>query len=34
MQVFSNMTMLLARTYEHRTENTEAVRVCDVLLGK
>lgn len=34
MQVFSNMTMLLARTYEFRQENNEAVRVCDVLLGK
>lgn len=28
------MSMLLCRTYEFRNENTEAVRVCDVLLGK
>ena len=34
MQVFSNMSMLLARIYEHRNEGSEAVRVCDVLLAK
>ena len=34
MQVFTNLSVLLARVYEHRTENTEAVRVCDTLLAK
>ena len=34
MQIFSNLSILLARIFEYRTENTEAVRVCDTLLQK
>lgn len=34
MQVFTNVAMQLARIYEHRNENTDAVRICDILLQK
>lgn len=34
MQVFSNMSMMLARLYEYLTKNDDAVRVCDTLLQK
>ena len=32
MQVFSNISMMLARLYEFLGKNDESVRVCDVLL--
>lgn len=34
MNVFTNIAMQLARIYEYRTENQEAVRICDLLLTK
>lgn len=34
MQIFSNLSILLARVHEYRGENSDAVRVCDTLLGK
>lgn len=34
MLVFSNLSVLLARYFEFKNENTEAVRVCDTLLTK
>jgi len=34
MNVFTNISMQLARIYEHKAENTEAVRICDILLTK
>lgn len=32
MQVFSNLSMMLARLYEFLGKNDDAVRVCDILL--
>ena len=32
MQIFSNLSILLARIFEYRGESNEAVRVCDTLL--
>lgn len=32
MQVFANLSMMLARLYEYLGKNDEAVRVCDILL--
>ena len=32
MQVFSNLSMVLARTYEFLGKNDDAVRTCDILL--
>jgi hypothetical protein len=34
MLVFSNISVLLARIFEYKTNNTEAVRICDILLSK
>lgn len=34
MQVFSNLSILLARMHESRSENSDAVRICDTLLTK
>ena len=34
MQIFSNLSILLARIFEYKAENAEAVRVCDTLLQK
>jgi hypothetical protein len=34
MNVFTNISMQLARIYEHRNENSDAVRICDILLTK
>jgi len=34
MQIFSNLSILLARINEFKSENNEAVRVCDTLLQK
>jgi len=34
MQVFSNLSMLLSRVFEFKQETSEAVRICDTLLGK
>lgn len=34
MLVFTNLSVLLARYFEHKGENNEAVRVCDTLLVK
>jgi hypothetical protein len=34
MQIFSNLSILLARIFEYKSENNEAVRVCDTLLQK
>jgi hypothetical protein len=34
MNIFSNLSILLARIFEHRSETNEAVRVCDTLLQK
>ena len=32
MQVFTNLSMVLARLYEFMVKNDDAVRVCDILL--
>ena len=34
MNIFSNLSIMLARTYEFLHKNDEAVRVCDILLQK
>ena len=34
MLVFSNLSVLLARLFEFKANNTEAVRICDILLNK
>jgi hypothetical protein len=34
MNVFTNISMQLARIYEYKQQNTEAVRICDILLTK
>ena len=34
MLVFTNLSVLLARYFEFKTENNEAVRICDTLLQK
>jgi hypothetical protein len=34
MNTFSNLSILLARIFEHRGESNDAVRVCDTLLQK
>jgi hypothetical protein len=34
MLVFTNLSVLLARYFEYKAENTEAVRICDTLLQK
>lgn len=34
MNVFTNISMQLARIYEHKAQNNEAVRICDILLTK
>ena len=34
MQVFSNLSMVLARIYEFLGKNDDAVRTCDILLQK
>lgn len=34
MQTFTNLSMLLARLYEHQSNTQEAVRICDILLSK
>jgi len=34
MQVFANLSMMLARVHEHMGKNDEAVKVCDTLLQK
>lgn len=34
MQTFTNISMLLARLYEHQSNTQEAVRICDILLTK
>ena len=34
MLVFSNLSVLLARIFEFKANNTEAVRICDILLNK
>ena len=34
MQVFSNVSIMLARMYEYLKKNDDAVRVCDILLQK
>ncbi len=34
MQVFTNLAIMLARLYEFKVKNDDAVRVCDILLQK
>jgi len=34
MQVFTNLSIMLARLYEFNVKNDDAVRVCDILLQK
>jgi len=34
MQVFTNISMILARIYEFNNKNDDAIRVCDILLQK
>jgi hypothetical protein len=34
MQIYSNLSVMLARIHEFNNENTEAVRICDTLLQK
>lgn len=34
MNVFTNISMQLARIYEYKTQNQDAVRICDILLTK
>jgi hypothetical protein len=34
MQIFTNLSMMLARLYEYNVKNDDAVRVCDILLQK
>jgi hypothetical protein len=34
MNVFANLSIILARLYEFKAQNPEAVRICDILLGK
>jgi len=34
MQIFSNLSIMLARNHEFQHKNDEAVRVCDILLSK
>jgi hypothetical protein len=34
MSIFSNLSIMLARTYEFLNKNDDAVRVCDILLQK
>ncbi len=34
MLVFSNLSVPLARIFEFKANNTEAVRICDILLNK
>jgi len=34
MNVFTNISMQLARIYEYKQQNTEAVRICDIPLTK
>ena len=34
MQTFTNISMLLARMYEHQNNTQEAVRICEILLAK
>ena len=34
MLVFTNLSVLLARYFEFKAENSEAVRICDTLLQK
>ena len=34
MQVFTNLAIMLARLYEFKAKNDDAVRVCDILLQK
>jgi hypothetical protein len=34
MQVFTNLSIILARLYEFNVKNDDAVRVCDILLQK
>ena len=34
MQIFTNMSIMLARLYEFNVKNDDAVRVCDILLQK
>lgn len=34
MQIFTNLSMMLARLYEYNVKNDDSVRVCDILLQK
>ena len=34
MLVFTNLSVLLARLFEFKTNNSEVVRICDILLTK
>ena len=34
MLIFSNLSILLARYFEYKNENSEAIRICDTLLVK
>ena len=34
MLIFTNLSVLLARYFEYKTENAEAIRICDTLLTK
>lgn len=34
MQIFTNLSMMLARLYEFNVKNDDAVRICDILLQK
>ena len=34
MNIFTNLSIMLARLYEYKKSDSDAVRVCDILLSK